>query len=410
MDFEISDTPEQEAFRAEVRAWLDENIPPGITHSPFAEDHPYEEYLVRRELGRRLGAKGWLYPMMPAEYGGGGLDVDRAMVLHDELARRDLSTPPYYDSGAGMGAPTILVWGTEEQKRFFLPRMCRGEVRTWQLLSEPEAGSDLAGVKMLAVRDGDDWVLNGQKTFIGSNHGADEMWTIAVTDPNGKRHENLGWFMVPGDTPGITVVPMDLLAASGPGGSGDHSKNSIYFEDVRVPAFRLVGGANNGWKVATTHLEVEHGGTGRPTPNKFLQRFFEYCRTAELDGVPLTRHPDTRDRLVEAHALAETSRLLGLRNFWLAHARRPRTYEGPQYSYVNRLNQLQIAKLIHEVLGYAALTNDPERRILEGELELFMRSAIVALHPGGTADIQKLSMARRIGVGREEREEAGRLH
>jgi alkylation response protein AidB-like acyl-CoA dehydrogenase len=332
------------------------------------------------------------------------------MVLHDEMARYDMGVPPYYDSGGTMGAPTILVWGTEEQRRFFLPRIFKGEVRTWQLLTEPEAGSDLAGVKMLAVRDGDDWVLNGQKMFIGSNHGADEFWTIAVTDPNAKRHENLGWFMVEANSPGIRVVPMDLLAASGPGHGGDHAKNSIFFENVRVPAFRLVGGENNGWKVATTHLEVEHGGTGRPTPNKFLQRFFEYCREAELDGVPLAQHPEVRERLVEAHALAETSRLLGLRNFWLANARQPRTYEGPQFSYVNRVNQLQIAKIMHQILGYAALTKDPERRVMQGEVELFMRGAIVAMHPAGTADIQKLSMARRIGVGRAEREEAGRLH
>src|SRR5581483_9066368 len=129
------------------------------------EDHPYEEYQLRRALGRKLGEKGWLYPTMPVEYGGGGLDVDRAMVLYEEMAERSLGLPPYYDSGGTIGAPTILVWGSEEQKRFFLPRIFRGEVRTWQLLSEPEAGSDLAGVRMTAMRDGDDYVLNGQKTF-----------------------------------------------------------------------------------------------------------------------------------------------------------------------------------------------------------------------------------------------------
>jgi alkylation response protein AidB-like acyl-CoA dehydrogenase len=412
MDFEIADTPEQSAFRAEVRAWLDTNIPEGISSSADIADHTYEEYLQLRELGRRLGARGWLYPTMPAEYGGGGLDLERSVVLHEELAERRLGLPPYYDSGGTMAAPTILVWGTEAQKQFLLPRICRGEVRTWQLLSEPEAGSDLAGVKMTAIRDGDDYVLNGTKLFIGSDHGADEMWTLAVTDPGGKRHENLGWFMVPGDTPGIKVVPMDLLGAAipaGPGSSGDHHKNTIFFDDVRVPASRLVGGENNGWKVATTHLEVEHGGTGRPVPLPIVGQFFDYCRETPLDGLPMIDHPDLRETLAEIHSLSEINRLLGLRNFWLAHADRPRSYEGPQYSYLHRMNNLKIAKLMHEALGTVALTTDRQRGILEGEMELFIRAALIALHPAGTGDVQKLSVARRIGVGREEREAAGRL-
>src|SRR5439155_10472060 len=177
--------------------------------------------------------------------------------------------------------------------------------------SEPEAGSDLAGVKMTAIRDGDDYVLNGTKLFIGSDHGADEMWTLAVTDPGGKRHENLAWFMVPGDSPGIKVVPMDLLGAAipgGPGSAGDHHKNTIFFDDVRVPAFRMVGGENNGWKVATTHLEVEHGGTGRPTPLPIVAQFFAYCRETTLDGRPMIDHPDLREALAEIHSLSEINR------------------------------------------------------------------------------------------------------
>jgi alkylation response protein AidB-like acyl-CoA dehydrogenase len=410
MDFEITDTPEQQAFRAEVRAWIGENIPPGITRSPDPNDHDRAEYGARRLLGRRLGEKGWLYPTMPVEYGGGGLDVDRAMVLYEEMGRHGLGLPPYYDSGGTIGGPTILIWGSEEQKRFFLPRIFRGEVRTWQLLSEPEAGSDLAGVHMTAVRDGDDYVLNGQKTFIGSDHGAEEYWTLALTDPNGRRHENISWFMIPSDLPGITVVPMDLLGAGGEGGMGDGVKNNIFFEDVRVPAFRLVGGENMGWKVATTHLELEHGGGGRPTPNPLIGRVLDYCRRSERDGKPLSADPDARAELVELFITAEISRLLGLRNFWLAQARRPRSYEGPQFSYLRKMNNLKIATHMHRVLGYAALTTDPERRLLEGYVELSLRSGIIGLHPGGTADIQKLSIARRIGVGRAEREEAGRLH
>jgi alkylation response protein AidB-like acyl-CoA dehydrogenase len=410
VDFEIVDSPEQREFRAVVRDWLAENVPDGISLSPGPRDHPHEEYKLRRLLGRRLGEKGWLYPQMPPEFGGGGLDIERAMVIYEEMDARGFGLPPYYDSGGVIAGPTILIWGSAEQKRALIPRICGGEVRTWMLLSETEAGSDLAAVRMTAVRDGDDYVLNGQKTFIGSDHGAEEFWTLTLTDPGGKRHENLSWFLVPSDLPGIRIVPMDLLGAGGEGGSGDGAKNNIFFDNVRVPAFRLIGGENNGWRVANTTLELEHGAGGRPTPNQLIPRFLEYCRQTLLDGRPMSENPEIQSLLVEIYQESEITRLFGLRNFWLRHARRPQSYEGSQYSYVRRMNNLRISTLLQRVLGYGALTNDSARRVLEGYVELFMRSSIIGLHPGGTADIQKLTMARRIGVGRAEREEAGRLH
>ena len=137
-----------------------------------------------RALGRKLGARGWLYATAPARYGGGGLDVDHAIILEEEVDRFDLSLPPYYDRGGRLGSASILVWGTEEQRQAFLPPIYRGEVRTWQLLTEPGAGSDLAGVRMTtAVRDGDEYVIKGQKIFVGSDNGTDRIWLIACTDP-----------------------------------------------------------------------------------------------------------------------------------------------------------------------------------------------------------------------------------
>jgi alkylation response protein AidB-like acyl-CoA dehydrogenase len=175
MDFEPRYTQEQEDFRQEVRRWLRENMLPGIEHPADSADLTYEQYQLRRELGRKLGNKGWLWPSAPKEYGGGGLSVDHAVVLEEEIDSYGLTLPPYYDSGGRLGGNSILVWGDEEQKQFFLPKIFRGEVRTWQLLSEPEAGSDLANVKTLARRDGDEFVINGQKVFVGSAHGCDYM-------------------------------------------------------------------------------------------------------------------------------------------------------------------------------------------------------------------------------------------
>ena len=223
MDFEPRYTPEQEEFRREVSAWLKEHVPTGVEHPADPADLTWDQYQLRRELGRKLGDKGWLWPTAPAEYGGGGLDVDSAVVIEEEIDSFGLTLPPYYDSGGRLGGNSILVWGTEEQKQAFLPPIFTGRVRTWQLLSEPEAGSDLANVKTQAIRDGDEYVLNGQKIFVGSDHGCDYMWTITVTDPEAKRHENLGWFMVPSHLPGITIQPMDLLISGGESGAGPAS-------------------------------------------------------------------------------------------------------------------------------------------------------------------------------------------
>ena len=409
MDFEPRYTPEQEEFRREVNAWLKDNVADGIAHPADPADLTWEQYQLRRDLGRKLGAKGWLWPTAPVEYGGGGLDVDHAVVIEEEIDSYGLTLPPYYDSGGRLGGNSILVWGSEEQKQAFLPSIFTGQVRTWQLLSEPEAGSDLANVKTTAIRDGDEYVLNGQKIFVGSDHGCDYMWTITVTDPEAKRHENLGWFMVPSHLSGITIQPMDLLISGGESGAGSGIKQTVYFDNVRIPAFNLVGGENEGWKVATTHLELEHGTGGRIGRNWLVDRLFEHCRNTARRGEPMTKDPDVRDRLTDVYVEAEIVRLLNLRNYWMRHSGANITYEGPQASYVRKTSGLRIAQAMLDILGPAGLTYDAEYGAAEGHMEAHSRAGIVAIHPGGTTDIQKVIMARRIGIGREVRERAGAL-
>ena len=409
MDFEPTYTPEQEEFRREVSAWLKQHVPGGMEHPADPADLTWDQYQLRRELGRKLGDKGWLWPTAPAEYGGGGLDVDSAVVIEEEIDSFGLTLPPYYDSGGRLGGNSILVWGTEEQKQSFLPPIFTGRVRTWQLLSEPEAGSDLANVKTQAIRDGDEYVLNGQKIFVGSDHGCDFMWTITVTDPEAKRHENLGWFMVPTHLPGITIQPMDLLISGGESGAGSGVKQTVYFDNVRVPAFNLIGGENQGWKVATTHLELEHGTGGRIGRNWLVDRLFEHCRTTERRGEPMTNDPDVRDRLIDVYVEAEIVRLLNLRNYWMRHSGAHITYEGPQASYMRKTSGLRMAGAMLDILGPAGLTYDKELGAAEGHMEAHSRAGIVAIHPGGTTDIQRVIMARRIGIGREVRERAGAL-
>jgi alkylation response protein AidB-like acyl-CoA dehydrogenase len=281
-------------------------------------------------------------------------------------------------------------------------------VRSWQLLTEPGAGSDLAGIKTTAIRDGDAYVVNGQKVFVGSSYGADQSWTIVVTDPRGERHKNLSWLMIPMYLPGITVAPMDLLATGGEGGSGSGVKNSVFFDNVRVPTENLVGGENNGWKVATTHLEVEHGGTGRLADRRVVYEFLDYCRQRH-DGHAIADDPEARAELVQMFIEAEVTRLFALRNHWLSHTGQPRSYEGSQYSLRRKLSNLDIAERMLRIAGPRVLTRDERWGPLKATVEYFQRDAITALHPGATTDIQRVIMARRIGVGRKEREKAGTL-
>jgi len=409
MDFEPTYTPEQEEFRQEVREWLAENVSPDIAHPPDSINITEEQYQLRRGLGRKLGEKGWLWATAPEEYGGGGLSLDHAVVIEEEVDSYGLTIPPYYDSGGRLGGASIMVWGTDEQKQTFLPPIFRGQVRTWQLLTEPEAGSDLANAKMSADRDGDEYVINGQKIYVGSSLGCDYMWTITCTDNEAPRHQNLGWFMIPADLPGITIQPMELLISGGESGAGSGVKNTVFFDNVRVPAFNLIGGENEGWKVATTHLELEHGTGGRIGRNWLVDHLFEYCRENQRNGQPLTKDPDVRDKLIDIYVEAEIARLFNLRNYWMRHSKAEITYEGPQASYWRKMSGLRMSQSILDILGPSALTFDPQWGAAEGHMEAHQRSAIVAIHPGGTADIQKLIMARRIGIGREVREQAGAL-
>ena len=408
MDFEPTYTPEQEEFRREVSAWLKEHVPTGVEHPADPADLTWDQYQLRRELGRKLGDKGWLWPTAPKEYGGGGLDVDSAVVIEEEIDAFGLTLPPYYDSGGRLGGNSILVWGTEEQKQAFLPAIFTGRVRTWQLLSEPEAGSDLANVKTQAIRDGDEYVLNGQKIFVGSDHGCDYMWTITVTDPEAKRHENLAGSWCP---PTCLVSPSSPWTCSSPVASRGRLRSQAdgLLRQRPRPCLQPRRRRNEGWKVATTHLELEHGTGGRIGRNWLVDRLFDHCRTTERRGEPMTSDPDVRDRLIDVYIEAEIVRLLNLRNYWMRHSGAHITYEGPQASYMRKTSGLRMAQAMLDILGPAGLTHDPELGAADGHMEAHSRAGIVAIHPGGTTDIQKVIMARRIGIGREVRERAGAL-
>ncbi|MEK6613305.1 MAG: acyl-CoA dehydrogenase family protein [Candidatus Binatota bacterium] len=398
MDFNLqADTPETSEFRKEVRGWLEENMRGSENlrwSASWSTRENEEEVRFRRELAEKLGKKGWLFPMFPVEYGGAGLTIDHQLVLETELDRYGINLAHVFYTLARIVAPVILKWGTEEQKREFLPPMARGEVSVWQVLTEPQGGSDIATCLTRAIRDGDHYVVNGQKTMVGYHHPPDFLLTLVCTDPSRPRHENLGWLYVPGNLPGITIQPMYLMMGL---------KNTVFFDNVRVPAKYLVGGENNGWRVASTHLELEHGGDGRVGVDPLVEGVVEYCQQTRVDGKPLIEDTSVRDIIADMMIELHTVSLFARRNFWHRYAREPHPYGGAQFRYYQRMVRLRNGERLQQIMGYDALV--PNLTVNEVvDFEYVVRSGPGQLHGGGTLDTDRLVFARRVGLGRPTKE------
>jgi alkylation response protein AidB-like acyl-CoA dehydrogenase len=210
MDFDINltYTDEQQAFRKEVSAWLDQNAPKRVFATEDV-DLTRDEAVALKEWQKKLGAKGWLVPTVAKELGGGGLTPQHAVVINEELAARSLT-----GGGPGILMPAIMIHGTEEQKQRFVKPTFQGEYTVWQVFTEPEAGSDLASLRTRGIRDGDEWIVNGSKQFVGSNRKPDYLFTLVNTNPDAPRHENISLMMINAQLPGVTIAPMDSSAVA----------------------------------------------------------------------------------------------------------------------------------------------------------------------------------------------------
>jgi len=400
MDFNVSaDPPNVVEFRKEVRAWLEENMR-GAEHlrwsASWSTRENDEEYKFRRGLAEKLGAKGWLFPIYPNEYGGAGLTVDHQMVLETELFKYGLNLSHVFYTLARIVAPVLIRWGTEEQKREFLPPITRAEICIWQVLTEPHGGSDVANCQTKAIRDGDDYVVNGQKVMVGHHLPPDYLWTLVCTNPQGKRHENLGWLHIPANLPGITIQHMYLMMGI---------KNAVFFDNVRVPAKYLIGGENNGWKVANTHMELEHGGDARIGVDPVVERVVEYCQKNHVGGKPLIEDDKIRDVIADIMIELNTLRRFNQRNFWHRFAKVPHPYGGVQQRYFQRMARLRNGDRLQEIMGNDALVQDLSVHEVV-DFEYCVRSGPGQLHGGGTLDTDRLIFARRLGLGRPTQEKA----
>ncbi len=299
MDFSYPDSAEK--IRAEVKSWLGDNLPRDWGGTGTLDLEALEAF--RTEWRTKLYEGGWLGLEWPVEYGGRGLTEIEAMVVHEELARAGVPSGGMNDAfSIGMLGNTMLTLGTEAQKRHFLPKLLSGEHVWCQGYSEPDAGSDLAGVKTRAVLDGDEWIINGQKIWTSAGHLANWIFVVARTDPEAPKHRGITFLLVPMDQPGVEVRPIKML-------SGESEFNEVFFTDARTRRDNLIGQVNDGWRVTMALLGFERGKDAAVLGIAFrneLDRLFELAGETGAAG-----DPEIRDRLAKAYAKVEIMRFMG---------------------------------------------------------------------------------------------------
>lgn len=379
----FDDSPAEARFRAEARAFLEANAP-AIARRPDDPPESETERVQRAKAWQKIKYEaGWACIDWPEAYGGRGASPMEQIIWQQEESRYDLPTGVFL-IGHGMAAPTIMALGTEEQKQIHLQPMARGDVVWCQLFSEPAGGSDLANLRTRAERDGDEWVVNGQKIWTSGAHYSD--WAILVTrtDPTVPKHKGLTFFLVDMGTPGIDPHPIKQIT-----GAADF--NEVYLEDVRIPDSQRVGAVGDGWRVAMTVLmneRVAAGGAGGPG----VEALIDLARRVRIDDRPAIEHGGVREKIAEWYCLESG---LEFTNYRVQSALSRGDVPGPENSIskivsANRLQALSSFAL--DLMELGGIIDDPVRdAFLEGYL--FAPGIRIA---GGTDEILRNIIAERV--------------
>ena len=376
MDFRLSD--EELLWRKQVIELIEREKTPELFRESVIE---YTFGPHSWEFLRKLGERGWLAPALPKEYGGIGASPLQRFILLEELSYRVGYTPPV---GVSIVGPTLLSYGSQEQKSEYLPPIARGEIEFALGYTEPEAGSDLASLQMRAVPMDDHYVISGQKVFNTRCHFAQYHWLGARTDPTVAKHRGISLFIVDLKSPGITINP--LITMSG------WRTNAVYYDEVKVPRSNLVGEENKGWyymRIALEHERTITTGNARWT----FERLVEHVK----QGHPV--NPVLQHKLAEAAIELEVASLLGLRVSWRQSRGTPTPYEASEVKvFVSELEQ-RIIYLGMEILGlYGALRADSKRAPLDGIMEFLYRGIPQLTLVRGTSEVQRNIIALR-GLG-----------
>jgi len=341
MDF--NDTPEETAFRAQARAWLGANATPrtteGSEYESLGERIGKAELAAAKAWQKKKADAGWACIQWPRAFGGRDATPIQTVIWSQEESR--FKTPPnIYLIGHGMAGPTLMIHGSPEQQRRWLPRMLSGEEVWCQLFSEPNAGSDLAGLRMSVVRDGDYWVANGQKIWTTGAQFCDWGILVARHDPALAKHSGLTYFVVDMRSPGIEIRPITQI-------DGGQGFNEVFFTDVRIPDANRIAEVGEGWRVAITTLMNERASVGTLSGGAFgTADLIDLAAHLELGGAPALANEAVREKIASFHVVAKGIELTGRRIISdLSQGKMP----GPEASLMKLLG----AKLIQDMAAYA---------------------------------------------------------
>ena len=390
---ELQFTKEQNDFRQEILDFLKQELPADWEPMEQGEHHHEDRFEFSRSMATKLSNKGWLTMHWPVEYGGQGRSHVEQMIYREEIAYNGV---PGTDLGAGAVAwvgPTLILYGTDEQKAEHLPPITRAERYWCTFYSEPETGSDLAGLQTSAVEDGDDFVVNGSKIWTSGAHIADWGWLAARTDPDAPKHRGISLMLVDMKTPGITVRPVIKM-------TGDHEFNQVYFDNVRVPKKNLVGELNRGWYTLAVALDFERSGISYSAVGKRnLENLVQYARETTHKGEPLAKDPIVRNKLVDTAIEVQVSRWLSYRVGWMQGQGLVPNYEASMSKVYGSELQQRLANRGIEILGqYGPLWKDSKWARLNGTFARAALDQYSATIGAGTSEIQRNIIARR-GLG-----------
>ena len=390
MDFQY--TPAQEAFRREVRGWLEQNLPADLcVDDAFDERVAADRATFERRVAwqRKLYDSRWVGISWPAQYGGRDATLMEQIIFDEEYFRARAPVLPGY-SGVNMAGPTIIEWGTEEQKRRFLPRILSGEDIWCQGYSEPGAGSDLASLATRAEDRGDHFVVNGQKVWTSAAQFADWIYVLVRSDPTAPKHRGISYLLADMTTPGITVRPLVLM-------NGHRHFNEVFFVDVRVPKENLIGRQNEGWKPAMTTLMYERKSGGGRGYTEQLVRLRTLAAELSVSGRPAWEDPLVRQGFAQLWIDATCLRYTRLRNITRQLRGEPPGPEGSILKLFGSELGVRIADFAGELLGPRVLINRPSEAVPDAprwyNRVVSARQYTIA---GGTSEIQRNIIGERV--------------
>jgi len=388
MDFRFSPTEEQ--FRQEVKTWLEANVPTDFRAGADEDLVPHERWERQKTWHKKLYAEGWIGLWWPKEYGGHGASVIEQAIFNEELGRLGVSSGVNM-SGITLLGPTLMHWGTEEQKKRFLPTILPADEIWCQGYSEPGAGSDLASLQTRAVEDGDHFVVNGQKVWTSWAQNSDWIFLLVRTDPNAPKHQGISYLLVDMHSPGITVRPLTQI-------NGDAEFNEVFFEDVRVPKKNLVGELNRGWMVAVTTLMFERVSTSSFYRfEKTLPQLCDLARHVELNGRSAIADTSVRQQLAQFAIEAQAIKYNDLRRLTRQLKGMPPGPEGSFSKITSTELNLRVCNFAMELLGpYSILEKGSPFAVDQARWSYRMLGARAGTIAAGTNEIQRGIIGERV--------------